>query len=61
MSHQIEMVSLEDLVPSNHVYRKFKELWDFTDIEQEMKKLEFNSDHKGYGAFRLFKSKGLHE
>ena len=42
------MLSLEDLVPSNHVYRKFKELWDFTDIEKEMKKMEVNSDHKGY-------------
>ena len=42
------MVSLEDLVPSNHVYRKFKELWDCTDIEKEMKKMEVNSDHKGY-------------
>jgi len=54
MSCQVEMVSLEELVPANHIYRKFKELWDFGEIEKEMNKMEFNSDHKGYGAFRLF-------
>ncbi len=43
MSHQVEMVSLEELVPANHIYRKFKELWDFTKIEQEMNKMEANS------------------
>ncbi len=32
MSYQIEMINLEELVPSNHIYRKFVELWDFTDI-----------------------------
>jgi IS5 family transposase len=54
MPHQVEMVSLEELVPPTHIYRKFKELWDFTEIEKEMNKMEFNSNHKGYGAFRLF-------
>lgn len=39
------MVSLEALDPSNHAYRKFKELWYFTDIAKEMKKMEVNSDH----------------
>ena len=32
MSSQVEMVSLEELVPASHVYRKFKELWDFTEL-----------------------------
>ena len=54
MSSQVEMVSLEELVPANHIYRKFKELWDFTEIEKEMDKMEYNLTHKGYGAFRLF-------
>ena len=54
MSSQVEIVSLEDLVPSNHIYRKFKELWDFTEIEKEMDKMEASSDYKGFGAFRLF-------
>lgn len=54
MSLQVEMVSLEELVPANHSYRKFKELWNFTDIGKELEKIEFDSDHKGYGVFRLF-------
>ena len=54
MFRQVEMVSLEELVPANHIYRKFKELWDFTEVEKEMEEMEANSDHKGYGAFRLF-------
>jgi hypothetical protein len=29
------MISLEELVPLNHIYRKFVELWDFTDIKEE--------------------------
>lgn len=54
MSSQVEIVSLEELVPPTHIYRKFKELWNFTEIKKEMDDMEFNSDHKGYGAFRLF-------
>jgi len=54
MSDQIEMVSLEDLVSSSHVYRKFKDLWDFSPIEEELSKLELDSDHKGFGIYRLF-------
>jgi transposase, IS5 family len=54
MSSQIEMVSLEELVPNNHIYRKFKELWSFSEIEKEMNQMELNSNHKGFGAFRLF-------
>jgi IS5 family transposase len=54
MSSQVEIVSLEELVPTTHIYRKFKELWDFSEIEKEMSKMEANSDHKGFGAFRLF-------
>lgn len=47
MSSQIEMVSLEELVSTNHIYRKFKELWDFSDIKNEVEKIETDSDHKG--------------
>jgi IS5 family transposase len=54
MSSQVEMVTLEELVPDTHIYRKFKELWDFCEIEKEMNKMEVNSSHKGFGAFRLF-------
>ena len=54
MSSQVEMVSLEELVSTNHIYRKFKELWDFSDIKHEVEKIEIDSDHKGFGVFRLF-------
>jgi transposase, IS5 family len=54
MSHQIEMISLEELVSEDHIYRKFKDLWDFREIELELSQIEFNSDHKGFGVFRLF-------
>ena len=54
MSRQIEMICLEELVPDSHIYRKFKELWNFSEIEKEMRKIEANSDHKGFGIFRLF-------
>ena len=39
MYSQVEMVTLEELVTANHTYRKFKELWDFTEIEKEMNKI----------------------
>jgi IS5 family transposase len=54
MSSQIEMVTLEELVSSNHIYRKFKDLWDFSDIKSEIEKIEIDSDHKGFSTFRLF-------
>lgn len=54
MSSQVEMISLEELVSSNHIYRKFQELWDFTEIKKELEKIEIDSDHKGFGIFRLF-------
>ena len=31
---QIIMVSLEELVSPDHIYRKFKMLWDFKSIEK---------------------------
>jgi transposase len=55
MSRQIEMISLEELVPSNHQYRKFLELFDFKEIEKELKTLESDAAYKGYGVVRLFK------
>ena len=54
MSYQVEMVTLDQLVDQNHNYRKFKELWNFSEIEKELEKIEVDSDHKGYGIFRLF-------
>ena len=53
---QIEMISLEELVPSNHIYRRFDDLWDFSAIKKELDRIELDSDHKGFGIFRLFLS-----
>lgn len=55
MSRQVEMISLEELVPLDHQYRKFLEIFDFEDIEKELKILESDLHYKGYGIVRLFK------
>ena len=44
---QMEMICLDDLVPQNHIYRKFLTLWDLSKTELELEKLEQDSD-KGY-------------
>ncbi len=51
---QIEMVCLEDLVSSGHIYRKFLNLWNLDLVRLELEKLEADSDYKGYGIFRIF-------
>ena len=51
---QIEMVCLEDLVLENHIYRKFLNLWNMDSVRLELEKLETESDHKGYGIYRIF-------
>jgi IS5 family transposase len=51
---QIEMTSLEKLVPANHVYRKIKELVNFSRILNKLKDLENEEGAKGYGIYRLF-------
>lgn len=52
---QIEMISLEELVPENSDYRKFEELFNFRKIEYRLKKLEKDLGRTGYGMLRLFK------
>jgi IS5 family transposase len=54
-AQQMTIVSLEELVTKNHVYRKFNELWDFAETEKELKKVEKDNNYKGYGILRLFK------
>ena len=51
---QIQMICLEDLVLENHIYRKFLSLWDMNSVRLELEKLEAESDHKGYGIYRIF-------
>jgi len=52
---QIEMISLEDLVPRGHNYRKFDELFNFKQINYRLRKLEKSIGCTGYGIERLFK------
>ena len=52
---QITMISLEDLVPEDHIYRKFIKIWDFKGVKRILKKVEKDNNYKGYGTFRLFK------
>ncbi len=39
--NQIEMISLNELVPENHQYRKFNALWDFKKAEKQLRQLEY--------------------
>lgn len=55
-THQIEMISVEDLVPKNHTYRRFAKAWSFQSAEKQLKALEADNPHKGYGFLRLFKA-----
>ena len=49
------MVSLEELVSSDHVYRKFLQLWNFKGVKKHLQALEHDNNYKGYGSLRLFK------
>lgn len=55
MSQQIIMVSLEDLVSSDHIYRRFSALWNFESVRKHLKSVEKDNNYKGYGVLRLFK------
>lgn len=52
---QTEIINLEDLVPANHMYRKFIKLWSFRNVEKQLSKIETDNNNKGYGILRLFK------
>jgi IS5 family transposase len=53
--NQIEMISLNQLVPENHFYRKFTKIWSFDFPKKILKRLEKDNPYKGYGLLRLFK------
>lgn len=53
--HQLEMLSLEDLIPLNHSYRKFASIWTFEYASKALRKIEKENPYKGYGKLRLFK------
>ena len=53
----MEMISLEELVPSDHVYRKFLKLLNFQSVSWKLQRFEKNSfaGAKGYGMEVLFR------
>lgn len=53
--HQVEMISLEDLVPVTHNYRKFAAIWSFKQTDKLLHKAKKNNPYEGYGVLRLFK------
>ena len=53
--HQIEMISLDSLVPEAHAYRSFASNWSFSRVEKRLKKFEKANPYKGFGLLRLFK------
>lgn len=55
MTRQIEMISLEVLVPAQHLYRRFISLWSFKGVENQLKAVETDQNYKGFGGLRLFK------
>jgi len=55
MPHQIEMISLEELVPVSHQYRKFIGVFDFSKIKHHLKSVDKEANYKGYGVDRLFR------
>ena len=54
-ARQMTIISLEDLVSEDHIYRKFIKIWDFKGISKILKKAEKSNNYKGYGVLRLFK------
>lgn len=54
-ANQIEMVSLENLVSSDHSYRRFSAIWPFDFVNKQLKKLEKDNPYKGHSRLRLFK------
>jgi hypothetical protein len=57
MTTQTEIINLEDLVPTNHLYRKFSKLIDLDKItNKHLTTIAGNSNYKGYGINTLFKT-----
>ena len=50
---QVEMVSVDQLVPQNHTYRKLKKLLDFHKIAKAVQIKESEVGANGFGKLRL--------
>ncbi|EKE01824.1 MAG: hypothetical protein ACD_21C00041G0001 [uncultured bacterium] len=46
MSKQIVMVSLEDLVPTDHMYRRFSDLWKFEGVQSQLRDVEKDNNYR---------------
>lgn len=55
MTNQLEMVSLDSLVPADHTYRKIIQLIDFKPILKPLNGLKKKLGSNGYGVEVLFK------
>ncbi|MBT5654462.1 MAG: transposase, partial [Alphaproteobacteria bacterium] len=53
--YQVEMVSLNELVPRTHIYRKISDLFPTTLVRKSLKELEHVKGADGYGIECLFK------
>ena len=54
MSHQVESISLEDLVPRDHRYRYFKSVFTERFVRVQLSGLNTDIGRSGYGIERLF-------
>ncbi|MBY0281562.1 MAG: transposase, partial [Alphaproteobacteria bacterium] len=53
--NQLEMVCLEQMVLSNHRYRRFMKVWDFKKVNSLLKQAKSNNPHEGYGIEKIFR------
>lgn len=53
--YQMEMIALDELVSSDHMYRRFMSAFDFPAILPLLRSTEKSGPHKGYGVETLFK------
>ena len=54
MSRQVEMISLEELIPADHPYRYFKQILSPLFIERCLSGVSSDLGRDGYGIVRLF-------
>ncbi len=61
---QVEMISLEDLVPQTHDDRRFVAIWSFKFVEKQLKKIETNPPQykdMTFFAYLVGVSEGTHK
>ena len=51
---ELVMISLNQLVPENHQYRKFKSVWNLKPIEKILAPLQPNGKFEGFGIVKIF-------